>query len=214
VAHNNLGKALLQKGQVDEAMGHFQKAVEIQPDYAEAQYFLGAAFVLKGQFDDAASCFQKVLKIQPDYALAAENLGSVLLQQGRVDQAITNFQRVVQLQPRNIKVLNDLAWVLATCPEASLRDGAKAIQLAEHADQFAGGKNPAIASTLAAAYAEAGRFPDAIAAAQRALELLPAQADAARVSSLKARLEGYQSGMPFRDASLTNHLNQPGPAER
>ena len=101
--------------------------------------------------------------------------------------------------PDHPYLLSNLAWVLATCPEASARNGARAVELAEQARRLSGDKDPVLLGTLAAAYAEAGRFADAVATAQRALELVCAQANTAQTETLRARLELYRSGSPFRD---------------
>jgi hypothetical protein len=105
-------------------------------------------------------------------------------------------------QPANPSVLNSVAWVLATCPESSVRNGPQAVELAEQARRLPSGENSAVLGTLAAAYAEAGRFPEAIATAQRALELIAAQGNTAPAEALRAQLQLYQIGAPFRDPGL------------
>jgi hypothetical protein len=88
---------------------------------------------------------------------------------------------------------------LATCPDAHVRDGAKAVELAEQANQAAGGANPIIAATLAAAYAETGRFSEAIKTAEHALPLATASDNAALADGLRGQIRLYRSGQPFRD---------------
>jgi tetratricopeptide (TPR) repeat protein len=154
--------------------------------------------------DEAIDCFHKALENQPDHVKARHALGLTLLRNGQVNEAIDCFHKVLEIQPGDVAVQNDLAWVLATFPQASIRNGSQAVNLAEQAERLSGSTNPAILGTLAAAYAEVGHFPQAVAAAQRALQQAGAQNDSTRVSSLKAQLECYQSGSPFRDASLTN----------
>jgi cytochrome c-type biogenesis protein CcmH/NrfG len=96
---------------------------------------------------------------------------------------------------------------MATCPDASVRNGTQAVELAEQAEQLSGGGNPAILATLAAAYAEAGRFPEAVTTAQKALQLVESQTNAASViNDLQTQIKCYQAGLPFRDVSLTNAL--------
>ena len=196
-ADNNLGGALLQKGSVDEAITHFQKALQINPDYAEAHYNLGNALFRKGGMDEAISHFQKALQINPDYAEAHNNLGLALLQKGSVDEAIAHFQRALEIRPDHVGTLVNLAWVLATCPQASLRNGNKAVELAQRANQFVGDGNPAVLGTLAAAYAEAGRFPKAVETAQRALQVAETQSNNALAETIRSQLKLYQAGIPF-----------------
>jgi tetratricopeptide (TPR) repeat protein len=106
------------------------------------------------------------------------------------------FEASGDSKPDYVEAQNNMAWVLATCPQASLRNGIKAVGLAERADQLAGGKNPVVLCTLAAAYAEAGRFPDAIETAQRALHLAEAQSNPTLAGALQSQLKLYQAGIP------------------
>ncbi|MGD0745273.1 MAG: tetratricopeptide repeat protein, partial [Verrucomicrobiota bacterium] len=203
LAHNNLGNALLQKGNVDEAMVQYQKALQINPGFALAHYNLGNALCQKGNVDEAIPHFQKALEINPDDALAHYNLGNALLKRGSVDEAMVHYQKALQIRPDHVQTLNNLAWVLATCPQASLRNGNQAVALAQRANQLTGDGDPAVLGTLAAAYAEAGRFPEAVATAQRALQLAATQSDTARVDAIRSRLRLYQAGRPFHDAEQT-----------
>jgi tetratricopeptide (TPR) repeat protein len=206
VVHDNLGAVFLKKGQIDEAIAQFRRALDIQPGLVEAHYNLGLALFQKGQLDSAIAHFAKVLEIQPDLADAHANLGTVFLQKGQVAEAMVHFQKVLELQPQNIQVLNNLAWMLATSPDASVRNGTRAIGLAQQAEQLSGGKDPAIITILAAAYAEAGRFPEAVTTAQQALQLASIQTNTAVLNALQTQIKCYQAGSPFRDTSLTNTL--------
>ena len=233
IAHNNLGYILMEQGKVNEAKSHFQKAFEIQPDFAEARYNFGNILLQEGQTDEAISNFQKVLEVQPDYAEAHNNLGNVLLEKGQVDLAISHFLTALRIQPEfaeahynlgkallekgkaqeaiahcraalriqpcNSDALSLLAWVLATCPEGSVRDGARAIELAQRANELSGGHNPLVLRALAAAYAEVGRFAEAVSAAKRALQLADPRSNAALGDALRFEIKLYQAGSPFRD---------------
>jgi protein O-mannosyl-transferase len=203
-ARNNLGIVLLQKGRLDEAETQFQRALLLQPDNPQVNNNLGLVFLKQGKVDKAIAHFQQAAEFQPGYAQAHINLGTAFLRRGQVEPAVVEFQKVLDIEPGNIAVQNNLAWTLATTPQASLRNGARAVQLARQADALAGGRDPAIAGTLAAACAELGDFPRAIAAAERAVQLAAARNDSAQVDALKIQLGCYQSGAPFRDSSLTN----------
>ena len=201
-AHNNLGYCLLQKGRMDEAVAHLQKALEIQPDYAQAHYNLGNALLQKGRVDEALIQFQKLLAIQPELAEAHNKLGHALLQKTRVDEAILELQKALAIQPGFVearRTLAGIAWRLATSPNPSLRNGTKAIELARQTDQLARSSDPMMAATLAAAYAEAGQFNQAVATARRALQLATRQDNAAMVATIQAQLNCYEAGSPFRD---------------
>jgi tetratricopeptide (TPR) repeat protein len=201
-AHFNLGIALRQKGQRDDAILELQKAVALRPDIAEAQNDLGNSLLQIGRVDEAVTHLRKALAIQPDYAQAHYNLGNALLQKGQLDQAIIQFQKLLTLQPDSVEAQRNLAgiaWRLATSPNPSLRNGTKAIALAQQTDQLAGRNNPMMPAILAAAYAEAGRFNEAVVAARRALQLATQQNNAAMIAAIQAQIKCYEAGSPFRD---------------
>jgi tetratricopeptide (TPR) repeat protein len=114
-----------------------------------------------------------------------------------VEEAIVQYQKALQIEPDYAKALNNLAWVLATCPQASLRNGNKAVALAQRANQLTGDGNPVVLGTLAAAYAEAGRFSEAVETAQRALQLAETQSNTALADAIRSQLKFYQAGIPF-----------------
>ena len=209
-AHNNLGNALIRKGRVDEAIAQYQKALEIQPGYVEAYNNLGNVLLQKGQVDEAAAQYQKALAIQPNYVIARNSLGLAFLQKGRAAEAVDCFQQALVIQPNYMNAQNNLAWVLATSPEASVRNGARAVDLAQQADRSCNGTNPVVAKTLAAAYAEAGRFSEAMDAARRAQQLAVSQSNPDLVNALQVQMGLYQAGSPFRDAGQANTPAPPG----
>jgi Flp pilus assembly protein TadD len=200
---NDLAGALIQGGKLDEARIHLQKALAIRPGFAEAHNNLALTFLRAGQVADAITQFQQALTLQPNNAPAHSHLGQVLLKQGRWREAIDHYQAALAIQPDDAYALNNLAWVLATCPEASARNGSKAVELAQQAEQLSKRSNPSILGTLAAAYAEAGRFPEATTTAQRALELASTQTNNPQVPTLRARIRLYQARIPFRDSGET-----------
>ncbi len=196
-AHYNLGNALLKMGRMADAIVQFQQALQIKPDYAKAHNNLGSVLLQKGQVDEAIAHDQEALRIKPDFADAQNNLANALLQKGQVDEAIAHFHQALQLKPDFAEAQNNLAWLLATSPQASLRNGNQALALAQRANQLTGNGNPVILTTLAAAYAEAGRFSDAVSTAQRALQLAEAQSNTALADAVRSQLKFYQAGIPF-----------------
>jgi tetratricopeptide (TPR) repeat protein len=196
----NLGNALLQMGKVDEAIIHYQKALQIKPDYADAHNNLGSALLQKGKVGEAMVHFQTALQINPDSAEACYNLGNVLLQKGKVDEAITHYQKALQIKPDFPAVLNDLAWLLATCPDAHLRDGVQAVQYAGRACELTHYGVTLFVGTLAAAYAEAGRYDDAMAAAQKACVLATAAGERELFERNQKLLVLYRDHQPYHEA--------------
>ncbi len=199
-AHNNLGYVLLQQGKVDEAIAHFQEALQIKPDYAGACYNLGHALRQKGKVDEAIIQYQKALQIKPDYAEAWYNLGNALLQQGKVDEAIAHYQQALQIKPDFPEVLKNLAWLLATCPDAHIRDGVQAVKYAGRACELTHYGVTTLVGTLAAAYAEAGRYDEAIAAAQKACALATAAGEEELLEKNQKLLALYQAHQPYHEA--------------
>ena len=198
-AQNILGNALADRGQVDEAIAHYRKALEIKPNFAEAHNNFGVVLVQSGRFDEAIAHFQQALKIKPDNVDAHNNLGNVLYGQGKVAEAVVQWREAVHLQPNQVASVNQLAWVLATCPQASVRNGAEAVELAQRAVRISDGREPAVFGTLAAAYAEAGRFPEAVQAAHKARELAVQQNKHALAELIGAKIPLYEAGTPFRE---------------
>ena len=196
-AYNNLGFALFQNGKVDEAIAQYQSALQIKPDYAEAHNNLGNALARKGDVDEAATEFQEALQIEPTNAGANNNLGVISLQHGRLADAIAYYQTAVKLNPDSPEFENNLAWMLAAAPQASLRNGVQALKLAQQANQQTGGNNPIILHTLAAAYAETGRFNDAQRIAEQAIGLAQAAGQQGLAQQLAVELKFYQAGLPY-----------------
>ena len=197
-AQYNLGLALLQKGRLDEAIAHYQAALAVAPKNAQAHNDLAVALLQKGQPDEAIAQFQKAIELDPKNAQAVCNLGNAFHLQGRIPEALAQWRLGLQLEPNQAVVLNQAAWVLATSAEASIREGAEALKLALRAVELTRGREPAMLDTLAAAYAETGRFADATQTARRALALAMEQNQASLAERIKARIALYQKSMPFR----------------
>jgi len=171
-AHNNLGNALLQKGRLDEAMAHYQKALEINPADAEAYYNIGDALFEKGQVDQAIAYFQKTLEIDPSYAKAHNNLGLSLAQKGRMDEAMLQYQTTLELNPYDVAARYNLG-------EALYKRG----QLDQAMEQFQKALeiNPNLAEVrddLGSALIQKGQVDAAMDQFQKALEINPNYADA------------------------------------
>jgi len=200
--HIYLGAILMKQKRFEEAAAHFQTAVELNPDDAEAHNSLGAALALCGQVDAAIMRFQRALEINPELAETHYNFANLLVGRGRAGEAIEHYQIAVDMDSQNVAARRNLAWLLATHPEASLRNGGKAIELASQAVHLTEDNDPAMLDTLSAAYAEAGQFAAAIETARKALELAAQQDKPAAVKSIRARILLYQAGTPFRETPI------------
>lgn len=199
MAELNFGEAVYKLGRTAEAIGHFQRALEINPNQATVYSSLGVALLETGQPGRSLSHLQKAIELDPNNGDAHYNLGNTFLHTGRATEALAAYKKALELNPNDTETLNNMAWILATWPDALTRDGTKAVELAERADSLTRGASPVISATLAAAYAEAGRSADAVKAAQRAVQLALAEGNEARAASIRAQLEFYQAGSAFRD---------------
>ena len=196
----NSGRSLAMKGSIDEALDRFQEAVAITPDSAEAHNGLAVVLARKGRVEEAVAHFEKAVAIKPDFAEPYYNLGDTLFYlEGKPAEALEAWRAVLRIDPDHVAVLNQTAWLLATSPDASLRDGAQAVTLAERAARLTQGRQPAILDTLAAAYAEAGRFQEAVQVSTQLLELARQQNNRKMTGALEERLALYQAGTPFRE---------------
>jgi tetratricopeptide (TPR) repeat protein len=199
-AHRNLGRALAMTGHLDQAVPHFERALEINPEFAETQSELGRVLAVEGQYDQAIPHLQKALAIKPDLVEAHYYLGaSMYFSSGRTQEALAHWREALRVDPNFVPAMNDAAHALAASPNASDRNGVEAVKLAERAVELSGARNPAYLDTLAAAYAEVGRFADAVSTAHKALELATQQPPGQFVEGLKTRIKLYESQRPYRD---------------
>ncbi len=197
-AHYNLGAVFWQTGKVPEAIGHYERALQLKPDYLEAHFNLAVALLAVGRAQEAARHLEQVLQAKPDFAKGHYDLALALEQTGRGREAIGHYERALEITPDASDVQNNLAWLLATLAPADGGDPARAVTLAERACEVAGNKVPAYLDTLAAAYAAAGRFNDAIATAQKAVDLARAAGQPQVASEIEAHLKLYRDGHPYR----------------
>jgi tetratricopeptide (TPR) repeat protein len=193
----NLANALLSKDDMDGAIVHYMACLALSPNQADAQYNLASVLLRTGRTDEAIDHYKKTLELRPENADAHANLGSAFLAKGRTRDAIVQYRAALKIAPKNMAAQSNLAWLLATCSDPSLRNGPEAVLLAEQASQLSGGNRPVILRILAAAYAETGRFADAIATAQHALQLADAQNNTILVTALRKEIALYQSGLPY-----------------
>ncbi len=202
-AQFNLGLALAAKGRVDEAIKSYRKAIQIKPDFSEALDNLGNALAAKGRFDEAIENHRQAIQVNSNRPETFFHLGMTLDQLGRSREAMAQYREALKLNPNLAGALNNLAWVLATSPDDGLRDGAEAVRLAERACELSQNGQPMYFGTLAAAYAEAGRFPEAVATAEKAEQLANDAGLTAVAAKNRQLLELYRAGKPYREPALT-----------
>ncbi len=205
ITQGNLGTALLEVRRFDEAIAHFKEAVRLKPDYAEALSNWAFALALQGKLDEAVPKYRESLALKPKNVRAHYTLGQALLLQGKRSEAMAEFDIALDLDHDFTPALNDLAWILATDPEPQVRDRSQAVRLAEHACALTGFQNPLFVGTLAAAYAEAGRFDDAVQMAEKARSFANAIGQKNVADRNEQLLQFYRAGKPFHQSPVEKH---------
>jgi tetratricopeptide (TPR) repeat protein len=171
-----------------------------QKNTISAVFYLGAALGSQGRLDEAIAEFDRALTIKPEYADARNNLGFGRSQREDIRKGLARQRELLGSRPDDAALLSEVAWRLATDPNASIRNGTEALELAERAARLTEGREPNFLDTLAAALAEARRFSEAVKTAEQALALASDQHDTALAEAIRARVKLYQSGVPFHES--------------
>jgi len=194
-----LGVALGQKRRLDAAIAQFSEALKLDPTNIAACYNLAAACAANNQLEAATQYFARAASLDPQDAELQGRLAAVLAVQGRAREAVIAYQAALRLNPDWPVALRDLAWLLATNPDPSIRNGAEAVKLAEHANALAKTPDPRLLEALDAAYAEAGRFEDAIRTAEKVRDLAAAAKEQDVAVHAAQRIALYKAGKPYHE---------------
>jgi tetratricopeptide (TPR) repeat protein len=186
------GIAYANKGQYDQAISDYNKALEINPKDAVAYRERGDAYFYKGEYDSAISNFSKAIDIDPKDVVAYTYRGDAYEKKARYEEAIFNYNRAVEIDSKYVLAYNNLAWILSTAKEPRIRNGKKARELAVKACELTNWKNSACLDTLAAAYAREGDFENAAKWEEKAME----SAEPAERAGRRERLECYKQRRP------------------
>ena len=199
VAEENLAETLHENGQTLEAIAHLENALRIDPYDASVHSLLGVALLEIGQVDESLAQLQTAVQLDPHDADVQYNLANTFMALGQAGDAIAHYDAALKINPDDVQSLNNMAWILATCPDTLVRDGTKALALAERAVSLTNHREPRTIATFAAAFAEIARFPDAVATAQRAADLAQSQGNLALADSIRGQAELYRAELPVRD---------------
>jgi protein O-mannosyl-transferase len=197
--HRYLGNICVAQGKPDEAISQFKSALKIRPEDSDTRTVLGVVLLEKSRTDEAFAEFQEAARLQTTNVLANYHLALIYQSRKDLPAAIERFRRVLSLQPDWPESLNNLAWILAANPDASVRNGPEAVSLAERACKLTDYKAPLLVGTLAAAYAEAGRFPEAVSSAEKARALALAAGQTEIVRKNEELLKLYRAGRPYHE---------------
>jgi protein O-mannosyl-transferase len=200
-AHYNAGTMFAETGRFEEALKHLNEAVRLKSDYSEAHRQLGVTFLRIGDLLRSRDHLREAVKLNPGDALAHSHLAQVCSKTQDPQCAISEYQEALRLDPTIVGALNNLAWIKATHHDASLRDGSEAVLLSEKACELTQRTQAFTLGTLAAAYAEAGRFPEALEAAEKAIHLAETHGQQALAERNRRLLDCYKANQPWREPS-------------
>ncbi len=195
LAHSNLGVYLAKQGRHQEAIDHWRKAIEIQPNRAEIQINLGEGLLREMRIEEALERFLRALQLNPNHERVRTKIAIALSALGRMEESIDYYNEQLELQPDDLFALNNLAWIYSTTRRGQFRNGEKAVELAERAQQKYGDIY-IILDTLSAAYAEIGSFDKAVELSRQALE--KANNEQSRIEA-QQHLDFYLRQIPIRE---------------
>jgi Flp pilus assembly protein TadD len=196
--HREAGTALLQRNLGEPARRHLLAALPAFPNDPGFRFNLGIAEASTGRAEEALTQFRAAVKLDPGDAAAHFQIGNILQTTRRAGEALPHYREALRLRPGWAFPANNLAWLLATDSDPGIRDGAEALRLARAVVQADHGQNPATLSTLAAAHAETGDFPGAIAALRKAIDLAGRAGNTPELQRLQKALERFTAGEPLR----------------
>jgi tetratricopeptide (TPR) repeat protein len=192
-----LGTLLLKEGKAADALAQLQRASLLRPGDARLQNNCGMALLALGRTDEAADRFRAAVELNPKHAKAHASLGQILMARGDLAGAIGHYRTAVGLTGDQPSTLSALAWLLATTPDPRLRDGPRAVALAEQACRLTGGRDHTCLDALSAAYAEVGRFDEAVRAARQAASAADAAGAAEQAAVIRRRLPILEAHRPL-----------------
>lgn len=183
------------KGENGKALADINEAIVLDPKDGLAYFSRGNLWRNEGESDKALADYNEAIALSPDSAAAYVNRGTLLLEEGSSNKALSDYNEAIRIDPELAAAYSGRAWIMATCPVASFRNGAKAIEDATKANELSNWKEADQLDTLAAAYAEDGNFDEAVNYQKKAIELAT---DKDLAKHFLARRSLYQARKPYR----------------
>ncbi len=183
---------------IQDVITHCQGALEAGGWLAEIRVTFAKALTEAGRLTEARAQLETAVRLAPKDPEARQDLAEVCYRTGQTEEAVREYKAALVLRPDWAPVLNNLAWLLATHPDAATRNGAEAVRLSQRACQLTGFTNCWFVNTLAAAYAEDGDFTNAVATAEKACRLAAGSGEAGLTRTAAERLDLYKGGRPLR----------------
>jgi tetratricopeptide (TPR) repeat protein len=195
--HDRLGELYAKQGQNSKAIEHFQKVIELNPNFIPEYGRLASIYVVQKDFDKAAACLEKAISVVPDSPETHFLLGYVYLFKQQPDKTILHWEKGIELEPSSILIMSKLAELLATYRDAQFRNPEEAIRLAKQCCELTEYKNPVLLNILASAMASANRFAEAIDFAEKALLITRATGQKELTAKILYRLNFYKANQPY-----------------
>ena len=180
------------------AIAEAHVALNFEPNNADTHAVLGMALMTKAQLDEAIAQLSKAIEILPSHSHAHYNLALALAEKGETVDAIVHYEKAIETQPDFFEALTNLAWIFASSSDANIRNGPKAVELAEEADRLMGDTSPVVLRTLAAAYATNKSFDRGVETSRRALQSAQEQRNSELAETIRREMSLYEVGLPYR----------------
>jgi tetratricopeptide (TPR) repeat protein len=193
----NLGVIYGRLSEHNEEMECYNRAIAVKPDFSKAYDGLGCALIHQNKFNQAIACLQQAIKLDPNSPTANRSLLIALIQQGRIKEATALAGRALRTTPDLINIIDRLAWISATHRGTIFYNPRHAVKLAEQVCKLNGYADAKMLDTLAVAYAAVNRYSEAVATAEKAVQVARSAGDKSLMSQIQQRLDLYKKNRPY-----------------
>jgi tetratricopeptide (TPR) repeat protein len=200
----NRGEVYVELGDLDAAITDYSEAIRLAPSDADFYHARATALARRGKIERAADDLNRALRINPSLAPAFVDRGDIRVQQGKYKEAIDDYRSALHTDEKNGAAYRSLAWLMSTCPVERFRDAQRGVAAAQKALALLGENDYGGLEVLAAAQANAGNFPEAVATQSRAVIVVRERASKCPLAAAEERLVRYQQGVPYREDRIAS----------